>query len=573
MTDSDTPRGRGPALAVASAGYFFVLLDVTIVNVALARIGSGLGGSRSELQWVVDAYALVLAAGMLGAGDLADRTGSRRLFLAGLLAFGGASALCAAAPSAAVLIAARAIQGLGAAAILPSSLAIVNQLFPDPAERPKAIGVWAGLGGSALVLGPILGGLLVGPLGWRAISWLNVPLVIAALIGGLLTLPEGAKAKAARPDWAGQALGTTALAALVFALIEGGKSGFASAPALAGIAVALVTFVGFIAVERRLSAGNSAATEVPALFAPLIAARGANRAGTTGAAELIRRSVDSEARTTGGAQEPGSGPTGGAQGSGGGPTGGEPVAGARGTDRGATDGPRRTGGAPTRGTRVADGGSTGEDAEATRPLLDLGWFRRPEFTGANAGAGLMNLGTLGGLFALGLFLQEGEGLSPLEAGLALVPLALPLAALTPFTGRLVGRVGPRLPAGLGLAMSGVGYLGTALVGSSHIDTPIGWAFLFVAGAGMGVAVPGLVAGATEALGPDRAGIASAVNNTSRQVGGAIGVALIGGLSSISTSLIFSAVALLLGGLLAGALMGGCGAKPSLCDGKAPHALR
>jgi DHA2 family methylenomycin A resistance protein-like MFS transporter len=443
MTDSDTPRGRGPALAVASAGYFFVLLDVTIVNVALARIGSGLGGSRSELQWVVDAYALVLAAGMLGAGDLADRLGSRRLFLAGLVAFGGASAACAAAPDASVLIAARAVQGLGAAAILPSSLAIVNQLFPDPTERPKAIGVWAGLGGSALVLGPVLGGVLVGPLGWRAIFWLNVPLVIAALVGGLLTLPEGSRAKGARVDLPGQTFGTAALAALVFALIEGGKDGFGALPALAGMAVAVVALIGFLAAERR----------------------------------------------------------------------------------------------------------------APRPLLDLGWFRRAEFTGANAGAGLMNLGTLGGLFALGLYLQEAEGLSPLEAGLALVPLALPLAALTPFTGRLVGRVGPRVPAGAGLAMSGVGYLGTALVGGSNIDTPIGWAFLLVAGAGMGVAVPGLVAGATEALGPDRAGIASAVNNTSRQVGGAIGVALIGGLSSISTSLLFSGGALLIGGLLALALMG------------------
>jgi DHA2 family methylenomycin A resistance protein-like MFS transporter len=474
MTDSDTPRGRGPALAVASAGYFFVLLDVTIVNVALARIGSGLGGSRSELQWVVDAYALVLAAGMLGAGDLADRTGARRLFLAGLMAFGGAAALCAAAPDASVLIGARAVQGLGAAAILPSSLAIVNQLFPDPAERPKAIGVWAGLGGSALVLGPILGGLLVDPLGWRAIFWLNVPLVAAALVGGLATLPEGSKAKGARPDWAGQALGTVALAALVFALIEGGKGGFGALPAMGGIAVALVAFVGFVLVERRLS----------------------------GAAEI----------------------------------------------------------------------SGAAEGTAARPLLDLSWFRRPEFCGANAGAGLMNLGTLGGLFALGLFLQETEGLSPLEAGLALVPLALPLAALTPFTGRLVGRVGPRLPAGIGLAASGVGYLGTALVGSGNIDSPVGWVFLAVAGAGMGVAVPGLVAGATEALGPDRAGIASAVNNTSRQVGGAIGVALIGGLASISTSLILSAGALLLGGVLALALMGGRGEKASLCDGKAPRQL-
>jgi DHA2 family methylenomycin A resistance protein-like MFS transporter len=470
MTTADAPRGRGPALAVASAGYFFVLLDVTIVNVALARIASGLGGSRSELQWVVDAYALVLAAGMLGMGDFADRIGSRRLFLGGMVAFGAASALCAGAPGAAVLIGARAIQGIGAAAILPSSLAIVNQLFPDDDERPQAIGVWAGLGGSALVLGPILGGLLVGPLGWRAIFWLNVPLVVAAVVGGSMLLPPGSRAKGARMDGAGQALGTAALAALVFGLIEGGKGGFASPPAVAGVAVALAASAGFLTAERRLSAG---------------------------------------AEATGGA------------------------------------------------------------AEAPRPLLDLSWFRRAEFCGANLGAGLMNLGTLGGLFALGLYLQQGEGLSPLEAGLALVPLAAPLAALTPFTGRLVARVGPRLPAAIGLGLSGVGYLGAALVGATSIDSPAGWAFLLLAGTGMGVAVPGLVAGATEALGPDRAGIASAVNNTSRQVGGAIGVALIGGLSSVSTSLTFSATALLLGAVLALALMGR-GAKPVLCGGRAPR---
>ncbi|HTT93303.1 MAG TPA: MFS transporter [Solirubrobacterales bacterium] len=458
MTDADSPRGRGPALAVASAGYFFVLLDVTIVNVALARIASGLGGSRSELQWVVDAYALVLAAGMLGIGDLADRIGSRRLFLGGLALFGAASALCAAAPDAAVLIGARAVQGLGAAAILPSSLAIVNQLFPDEDERPRAIGAWAGFGGSALVLGPILGGVLVGPLGWRSIFWLNVPLVVAALAAGIATLPKGSTARGARPDLWGQGLGTAALAALVFALIEGGKGGFASLPAIAGVVMAAVAFAAFIPVERR----------------------------------------------------------------------------------------------------------------AERPLIDFSWFRRAEFCGANAGAGLMNLGTLGGLFALGLFLQQEEGLSPLEAGLALVPLAAPLAALTPLTGRLVARVGARLPAAIGLATSGVGYLAAALVGAPSIDTPAGWAFLFVAGAGMGIAVPGLVAGATEALGPDRTGIASAVNNTSRQVGGAIGVALIGGLASITTSLAFSAAALLLGGLIALLLMRR-GAFFSHSEKKAPRA--
>ncbi len=441
MSESAPSHGRWPALTVASAGYFFVLLDVTIVNVALAKIGTGLGGSRSELQWVVDAYALVLAATMLGAGDLADRLGSRRLFLGGLTVFGAASTVCALAPSAAVLIAGRAVQGLGAAAILPSSLAIVNQLFPDPAERPRAIGIWAGLGGSALVLGPILGGALVGPLGWRAIFWANVPLVVGSLTGGLALLPEGLVGRAARPDLPGQALGTAALAGLVFALIEGGRAGIGSVAALAGGAVALAAFAGFLGVERR----------------------------------------------------------------------------------------------------------------SRRPLLDLSWFRRSAFSGANAGSALMNLGTLGGIFAIGLYLQQDRGLSPLAAGLNLVPLALPLAVLTPFSGHIVGVVGARLPAGVGLLASGAGYLGTALL-AAGINNPLGWAFLALAGTGMGVAVPALVAGATEALGPDRAGIAAAVNNTARQIGGAIGVALIGGIAVVSTALAASGAALALGGTTALVLM-------------------
>lgn len=432
---------RRSALVVASAGYFFVLLDVTIVNVALARIGSDLGASRAELQWVVDGYALVLAAFMLGAGDLADRLGSRRLFLAGLALFGLASAACTVAPGATVLVGARIAQGLGAAAILPTSLAVVNQLYPEPGERPRAIGIWAGIGSSALVLGPILGGFLVGPFGWRAIFALNLPLVALALLGGAKLLPAGPAARGERADPPGQLLGTAALAALVFALIEGGHAGFGTAPVLAAASVAAGSLVAFVAVELRRH----------------------------------------------------------------------------------------------------------------RPLLDVRWFSRPEFSGANAGAGLMNLGTLGALFALSLFLQDERGLSPLETGLNLVPLAAPLALLTPFSGRLVARVGPRLPAGLGLLVCGLAYLGLSQLEGS-IQGPAGWALLALGGAGMGIATPALVAGATEALGPDRAGIASAVNNTSRQIGGAVGVALIGGFASVGTSLLLSGIALASGGTAALLLM-------------------
>jgi DHA2 family methylenomycin A resistance protein-like MFS transporter len=433
---------RNRALAIASAGYFFVLLDVTIVNVALAKMGSGLGASRSELQWVVDAYALVLAAFMLSAGDLVDRFGSRRLFLAGLALFGIGSTACAAAPGVGFLIGARVLQGFGAAAILPTSLAVVNQLFPAAGDRPRAIGVWAGIGGSALVFGPVLGGLLVGPLGWRAIFWLNVPLVLASLALATAFIPTGTGSAEERADLPGQLLGTGALVAAVFALIEGGREGFGSAPALAGAVVAAALLGAFAVVELRSPA----------------------------------------------------------------------------------------------------------------PMLDLRWFARPEFSGANAGSGLMNLGTLGALFAISLYLQQAHGLSPLRTGLNLLPLAAPLALLTPFTGRLVALGGARLPAGLGLLACGCGYLGAAAL-SGQLTGPAGWALLALAGAGMAVAVPGLVAGATEALGADRAGIASAVNNTSRQVGGAIGVALIGGFGSLSTSLAASGVALLCGGTAALALMG------------------
>jgi len=441
MRAPESPRSdRRRALWVVSAGYFFVLLDVTIVNVALADIGRSLGASRAELQWVVDAYALVLASFMLSAGDLVDRLGSRRLFLVGLGLFGVASGACAAAPSGGALIAARVAQGLGAAAILPTSLAIVNQLFPDDEERPRAIGVWAALGGSAMVLGPVLGGLLVDGLGWRSVFWLNVPLVVASLALAVTFVPTGPTARHRRPDLPGQLLGTVALAAAVFALIEGGREGPTTAVLSAG-GLSILALGGFVGLEWR----------------------------------------------------------------------------------------RRV------------------------PMLDPRWFRRLEFSGANAGSGLMNLGTLGALFAISLYLQQQQGLSPLGTGLNLLPLAAPLALLTPFTGRLVAVAGTRRPAGYGLLACGLAYAALSLF-SSQLTTGPDWALLAVAGAGMAVAVPGLVAGATEALGPDRAGIAAAVNNTSRQVGGAIGVALIGGFASVSTSLAASAAALVLGGAAALALM-------------------
>src|SRR3954464_3063740 len=206
--EAKTGRGRSgwTQLAPACLGYFFVLLDVTIVNVSLANMGSDLSTSREGLQWVVDGYALVLASLMLSAGDVADLVGRRRVFLGGLAAFGVSSVICALAPNVEGLVAGRALQGLGAAGVLPTSLAIINHAFADSEERTKAIGFWAALGSLALVAGPLAGGALVDGFGWRAIFWLNVPLVVAAVASTLVLVPESSDSKERGVDFAGQLL-------------------------------------------------------------------------------------------------------------------------------------------------------------------------------------------------------------------------------------------------------------------------------------------------------------------------------------------------------------------------------
>ena len=212
-------RSRSLVLAVACFGLFFVQLDVTVVNVALRPIGSGLGAGTDTLQWVVDAYALALSSLILGAGDLADLAGRRKVFVSGLALFGASSVVCALAQSAGVLVAGRAVQGIGAAALLPTSLAIVNHAYTEPRERAQAIGIWAGVSALALVSGPVAGGALVSGLGWRSIFWLNAPLCALAVVIALRVVPESADPVGRRLVLPGQ-LGTVSfLGALVFGLI------------------------------------------------------------------------------------------------------------------------------------------------------------------------------------------------------------------------------------------------------------------------------------------------------------------------------------------------------------------
>jgi MFS transporter, DHA2 family, methylenomycin A resistance protein len=356
---------RTVVLAVMCVGYFLVLLDVTVLNVAVPAIGAGLGIGVTELAWVVNAYALALAALLLVGGAVGDAYGHRRVVLAGLGLFGTASAGCGLAPTIGVLVVARVGQGVGAALLLPGTLAIITRAFPEPDAQARAIGVWAGVGSVALPAGPLLGGVLVQTLGWRSVFLVNVPVVLLAALAARRTVrPDGSGG--ARPD-------------------------------------------------------------------------------------------------------------------------------------------------PGMGRAV------------------LGLLRRPAFAVANAIAGAMNFGSLGLLFLLTLFLQTVQQRSAPEAGVAVLPLFLPLVVLAPLAGRATARYGPRptMLVGLGAAAIGVALLARWSAASPYADllpAMLGW------GIGLGVLTPAVVAAALAAVPARYAGLASGVNNTARQAGGVAGIALYGSLA-------------------------------------------
>lgn len=249
------PSGASPALTLGamSLGFAVVQLDVTVVNVALETIGSSFGGGIAGLQWVVNAYTVVFASLILTAGALGDRLGAKRLFIGGFILFVVASMACGAAPSLVTLIAARAIQGIGAAVLVPCSLALLNHTFEQPGSRAKAVGIWAGVAGVALAGGPVIGGLLIAGVGWRAIFFVNLPL---GLLGIWLTVRYGDETSRSqeRPlDLAGQTAAMFAVAALAAAMIEGGAVGWTDPLVIAGFGVFVVASAAFLVIEARWS--------------------------------------------------------------------------------------------------------------------------------------------------------------------------------------------------------------------------------------------------------------------------------------------------------------------------------
>ncbi|MFJ9826313.1 MFS transporter [Streptomyces sp. NPDC101160] len=409
-------RRRWTVLAVCCLSMFLVGLDTTIVNVGLPAIGRGLDTDTRGLEWIVDAYTLVLAGLLISSGALADRFGRRRVFQCGLAIFGAASLVCALAPSAGVLVAARAVQGVGASMLSPVALAIVVNAMPDPKERAQAIGIWASVFGLSMAAGPVTGGALLAGLDWRALFWINAPVIVAALLLSAVFVPESRGPRARRLDLPGQLLLTVALAAVVGVLIEGPRIGWTSPAALAGYAGAAAATAAFVWVEAR----------------------------------------------------------------------------------------------------------------RPEPLMDLRLFRRPVFSGAVVGAVAVFVALNTALLLNTLYLQHTRGWSALAAGVATLPLALGATVCAPWSGRMVGRTGPRLP--LLLAGGFVTAGGACLVRlTPHTSVLLLLAAYALIGVGFGFANAPITNTAVNGLPPERAGVAGAITSTARQIGAALGIAIAGGL--------------------------------------------
>ena len=411
-------------LAVCVA-TFMLLIDITVVNVALPDIQSSLGASLSSLQWVVDAYSLTLAGFLLTAGSLADRLGRRRVFTFGFAIFTIASFLCGISPNATLLNLARGLQGIGGAAMFATSLALIAQEFQG-AERGTAIGAWGATIGGAVAIGPLIGGALTEGLGWEWIFFVNVPIGAAAI---LLTVTKLANLKAPDPspiDWAGLATFSLGLFGLIFALIRGNPEGWTSPQILASLIAAGVLLVGFVAIELR--------------------------------------------------------------------------------------------------TRNA--------------MLDLSLFRKPAFTGVSVVAFALSAGMFSLFLYITLYVQDVLGHSPLAAGLIFLPLTVLSFFVAPISGKLSARVPIRALLGVGLVLVGIGLLLMHGVQYGESWTTLLAGFLF-AGAGIGMVNPGIAQTAIGVVPPQKAGMASGINNTFRQVGIATGVA---GLGAIFQSQVASKLA-------------------------------
>ncbi|MDP9232520.1 MAG: MFS transporter [Actinomycetota bacterium] len=401
-------------LGAVSFGLFMIMLDNTIVNVALPSIQRELHIGISELEWVVNGYALTFAVLMLTGGKLADLFGRRFIFIVGLVIFTGASLACGLAPSANFLIGARVVQGVGSALMNPATLSIITATFP-PRQRGMAIGIWAGVSALALAIGPLVGGLITQHISWGWIFFINVPVGILAIVVARFVIKESRDTSAEqRLDLPGLLTSAIGLFALIYALIEANTYGWTSARILGFFALAVIGLVAFVVLELR--------------------------------------------------------------------------------------------------QRV--------------PMLDLSLFRNPIFAGANAIMLLVALAMFGVFFYVSLYVQNVLGYSPTQAGATFLPMTLCIVFLAPIAGRFTDRYGPRW-----LIAAGMTLVAGSLVIFAQLDlNSTFWNIfpgLLIGGAGMAMAMAPTTATAMHAVPVDKAGVGSAVLNSMRQVGGSLGIALMG----------------------------------------------
>ena len=413
--DAQLSRNRRlGVLAICCMSLFIVGLDATIVNVALPSLGRELDAGVSGLQWTVDAYTVVLASLLMLGGSTADRLGRKRVFVVGLSVFSVASLLCSIAPNIELLVAFRVLQAVGGSMLNPVAMSIITNTFTDPRERAQAVGVWGGVFGISLALGPIVGGTVVSSIGWRWIFLITLPALLAAMVLTLRFVPESRAPRARRFDPVGQALMIVLLATLTFGIIEAPDHGWTSPGIVAAFAAAAAALVGLLLYE-----------------------------------------------------------------------------------------PRRE-----------------------EPLIDLRFFRSIPFSSSIVIC-IAAFAAFGGfLFLNTLYLQEARGFSPVEAGLATVPMAVMTALASPLSGRIVGRRGPRLP----LVISGVCLMiACAMLTDLEPATPLVQllAAYMIFGIGFGLVNAPITNAAVSGMPRAQAGVASAVATTSRQVGIALGVAVVG----------------------------------------------
>jgi EmrB/QacA subfamily drug resistance transporter len=416
--DPHVHERRWMILGVLCLSLLIIVMDNTILNVAIPSLIRDLDASNSQVQWIVDSYVLVFAGLLLTTGSLSDRFGRKGALQIGIVLFAIGSVASALADTATQLIYTRAFMGIGGALIMPSTLSILTNVFRDPRERGRAIAVWAGFSGIAVALGPMTGGFLLEHFSWHSVFWVNIPIGAVALVLGGLIIPTSRDPRQSRLDPIGALLSIIGLASLLFGIIEGPAQGWTHLSVISAFAVAVATLGSFVVWERH-------------------------------------------------------------------------------TDT---------------------------------PMLDMSVFHNPRFSAASGTITMVFFALFGSLFLMTQYWQLVHGYSPLEAGVRLLPQAATMMIVAPLSARAVERAGTKRVVLVGLLLV---ITGLALLSTIQPDTPyvVVISFLVIMASGMGMTMAPATESVMGSLPREKAGVGSAVNDTTRQVGGALGVAIIGSIVS------------------------------------------